>query len=296
MAAARPVPLPYAAWWWLAATAGRWDAVVELDEATGAYRSVLPLPIKRWLGGLEVHQPHFTQQLGLLITPASQHHNLQEYLALLPGRYATVYTQLHTGPVPEVPPGFMVAQRHTYQLNLTAPYEELLRGYTAEFRRRLRRNQEQPQPLAVTETRQAEDVVALFRREKGRAAGLRPWHYHGLRRLIAALQARRMVWVLEVRHPDANRLLAGALFVRHAGGLIYLLAGASAEGKKAHAPQLLLDHAIWSCAGSPGLVLDFEGGTIPSIGRFFANFGAAPVSYVALSFTSQRPWYLQWMR
>ena len=46
VAAAAPV-LPYATAWWLRAAAGRWDAVVEVDAATGAYLSVLPLPTRR---------------------------------------------------------------------------------------------------------------------------------------------------------------------------------------------------------------------------------------------------------
>ena len=90
-------------------------------------------------------------------------------------------------------------------------------------------------------------------------------------------------------------MLAAALFVRYRTQLVYLFAAASPEGKKAGAPLLLLDYAIRQHACTPGLVLDFEGGMIPSIARFFANFGAAPVPYAALSST-QRPWYLQWMR
>ncbi|UYZ61744.1 GNAT family N-acetyltransferase [Hymenobacter weizhouensis] len=297
LAAARPAALPYAEWWWLQATAGRWDAVVELDEATGAYRSVLPLPVKWRPWGREVYQPPFTQQLGLLTTAASQHRHLPDYLALLPGRYARFYQQLHTAQeLTAAPPGFSLTHRHTYQLSLAAPYAELLAGYTAEFRRRLRHNQKQPEPLVVTEAAGVKELIALFRREKGRAAGLRERHYGRLRHLVAELQDRQLAWALQVRHPATGQLLAGALFVRHTGGLIYLLAAASAEGKKAHGPQLLLDHVIRHGAGTPGLVLDFEGGMIPSIARFFANFGAAPVPYAALSFTSQRPWYLQWMR
>ena len=90
-------------------------------------------------------------------------------------------------------------------------------------------------------------------------------------------------------------LLAGALFRRHAGGVIYLFAAASAAGREAAAPLLLLDEALGRYAGQPGRVFDFEGGSLPGIGRFFANFGARPVQYAALSL-SRRPWYLAWMR
>ncbi|GAB3301141.1 GNAT family N-acetyltransferase [Hymenobacter tenuis] len=288
--------VPYAHSWWLAATAGRWDAVVEQDAATGRYLSVLPLPVKRRLWGREVVQPHFTQQLGLFTTPLSQHKDLSEYLALLPGHFTRLFLQLNSANTLVAPPaGFAAAQRVTYQLSLGPEYAALWAGYTPDYRRRLRLNQRQAQPLQVAETQQADDLISLFRQQTGKAAGLRSRHYQQLRRLVAALQQRSAISIFEVRHPSTQELLAGAVFVLHAGGVIYLFAGASVTGKKMHAPLLLLDHLIWRYAGTPGSILDFEGGMIPSIARFFANFGAAPVPYVALSFT-KRPWYLKWMR
>jgi hypothetical protein len=83
--------------------------------------------------------------------------------------------------------------------------------------------------------------------------------------------------------------------VRHPGGLIYLFAAASPAGRAASAPILLLDDALRRHAGQPGHVFDFEGGSIPAIGRFFANFGAQPVPYPTLTLTTN-PWFLRWMR
>jgi hypothetical protein len=117
-----------------------------------------------------------------------------------------------------------------------------------------------------------------------------------LGQLAAELQTRQLLELVEVRHPQTKELLAGAMFVKYRTRLIYLFAAASVAGKKAGAPLLLLDHQIRKYSGTPDLILDFEGGMIPSIARFFANFGATPVPYAALSFTSQRPWYLSWMR
>ncbi|MEJ7658372.1 MAG: hypothetical protein WKG07_01465 [Hymenobacter sp.] len=93
-----------------------------------------------------------------------------------------------------------------------------------------------------------------------------------------------------MRHPATDELLAGALFIKHDGGLIYLFAAASAAGRAAGALLLLLDEAIGRHAGQPGQVLDFEGGSLPAIGRFFANFGARPVLYPASAFESS--WFL----
>ncbi|GAB2463301.1 hypothetical protein GCM10011375_15430 [Hymenobacter qilianensis] len=294
--AAAPQALPYACAWWLAATAGRWDAVVEVMEDTGAYASVFPLPIKTRPWGRDVYQPPFTQQLGLITTAASRHRHVLDYLALLPaGRVAHLYLQLSTkNELVAAPPGFKLTQRQTYQLSLAPVYNTLLASYAPDYRRRISRSKEQPQHLVVTETMSAGAVIDLFKREKA-AVGLKNQEYQHLQALVKALQAHSRLLILEARAPNSGELLAGALFVCHAHVIIYLFAAASLGGKKAGAPLLLLDHVIQRNAGSPGLVLDFEGGMIPSIARFFANFGATPVPYAALTQTRQ-PWYLQWMR
>ena len=287
--------VPYAQSWWLQATAGRWEAVVEAGPQ-GEYLSVLPLPVKRRPWGREVVQPPFTQQLGLLTTTSSGQRQLLEYLLPVHQRYSRFYSQLHTEhELDAVPLGFALTKRTTYQLSLAPDYAMLHVGYTADYRRRLRLNTEAAQPLAVTITQNAEPLLALFQQTKGAAAGLRRSHYVMLRRLVAAGQLHGQMQLLEVRQPETDELLAGALFVLFRTRLVYLFAAASEAGKKAAAPLLLLDHSIRQHAGTPGLILDFEGGMIPSIARFFANFGATPVSYAALSFT-QRPWYLQWIR
>ncbi|RYY17569.1 MAG: GNAT family N-acetyltransferase, partial [Cytophagaceae bacterium] len=145
------------------------------------------------------------------------------------------------------------------------------------------------------ESADLEEVINLFLTYRGAAhTGLRPRHYAPLRRLYAALQARGLAELRQVRHPASGALLAGALFVRHAGGLIYLFAAASGAGRAAGAPLLLLDDALRRHAGQPGQLFDFEGGTIPAIGRFFANFGARAVPYSTLTLT-QPAWFLRWM-
>jgi hypothetical protein len=291
--------LPYAFSWWLRLTAGRWDAVVEPDEQ-GNYRSVLPLPVRLRPWGREVVQPLFTQQLGLLLTEASQHRDVAEYLALTAGRYARFYTQLGTGqPGPELLPGFTVNERRTYHLSLAPSYPTLLAAYSADYRRRLRRLAVESEPDAVCEGTSVATMIALFRQHKGgELTSLRPRHYLLLERLAEEIQRRGQALILELHAPDTGELLAGALFVRQPGVLVYLFSAASPAGRQASGPVRLLDHVIRQHAGTAGLVLDFEGGLIPSIARFFANFGAAPVCYAALTQTRQH-WplrLLKWMR
>lgn len=294
--AASPGALPYVQAWWLAATAGRWAAVVELGPG-GEYRSLLPLPLKWRPWGRVAYQPLFTQQLGLVLTPASRCRQAADYLAMAREHCAAFYQQWPpAAQPPAVPAGFAVAERLTHHLDLGAPYAAIWQQYLTGCRRRLRNNQALAAPLRVTESEDLGALVALFLTYRGPAhTGLRPGHYAALHRLYAALRARGLAELRQVRHLLTGELLAGALFVRHAGGVIYLFAAASPAGRAASAPILLLDDALRRHAGQPGQLFDFEGGSLPGIGRFFTNFGARPVRYSALTLTPF-PRLLSWMR
>ena len=294
--AASPGAPPGAQAWWLRATAGRWAAVVELGPA-GEYRSLLPLPTKWRPWGRVAYQPLFTQQLGLVLTAASECTQLVDYL-IVANKYCTsFYQQLPPAalPLPALPPGFAAIERRTYHLSLAPAAAALQQGYAADYRRRLRRNAALPQPLLVSEGADLEELIQLFLSYRDAAhTGLRPRHYAPLRRLAAAARQRGAAELRQVRHPETDELLAGALFIRHRGGVIYLFAAASAAGRAAGAPLLLVADALRRGAGQPGQVFDFEGGNLPAIGRFFANFGARPVPYPTLTFT--RHWFPSWMR
>jgi hypothetical protein len=294
--AASPGASPYVQAWWLQATAGRWAAVVELGPG-GEYHSLLPLPLKWRPWGRVVYQPLFTQQLGLVLTAESRCLHVADYLRVAQKSCTWFYQQLPPGIVlPSLPVGFAAAERLTYHLDLGAPYAAIYQKYLTGCRRRLRNNQALAQPLVVQESDDLGSLIALFLTYRGPAhTGLRPRHYGALRRLYVALQARQLAELREVRQPTTGELLAGALFVRHAGGLIYLFAAASPAGRAASAPILLLDDALRRHASQPGQVFDFEGGNMPAIGRFFTNFGARPVPYSTLTLT-QPPWFLPWMR
>nr|WP_262908018.1 GNAT family N-acetyltransferase [Hymenobacter sp. 15J16-1T3B] len=178
---------------------------------------------------------------------------------------------------------------------LDQSYESLHAGYCADYRRRLRQQREKAGVL-LTDAADLAPLISLFQREKGgEVGGMQPAYYRRLQHLYDSLQSQGQPLLVHAHATGTAELLAGALFIRYRNRLVYLFAGATPAGKKAAAPLLLLDEAIRRHAGTPGLVLDFEGGMIPSIARFFANFGARPVPYYSLTQTT-RPWYLTWMR
>ena len=192
---------------------------------------------------------------------------------------------------------YKTGQRVTYHLSLAPDFSTLLHAYAPNSQRRRRQNLARPMPLVVQEAATIDPLIALFKQTKGEAASLSGRHYARLRRLAAATQQRGQALLYEIRAPlpNSDELLAAAFFVRERNRLIYLFAAASPQGRRLSAPTLLLSHVIQEHAGTPELVLDFEGSIIPSIARFFANFGAQPVPYATFTLNF-RPWYLPWMR
>ncbi|GAA4382667.1 GNAT family N-acetyltransferase [Hymenobacter koreensis] len=289
--------VPYAHSVWLRnINAGNLGAVVEVED-DGRYLSLFPVPTQPRLWGREALQPPFTQQLGLLTTAGSHHREVGEYLALLEGRFARLHLQLNdSNPAPAfLPKGWQLAEQVTYHLPLDATHEAIRDGYCADYRRRLRQLNER-NALTIAEANSISPLIHLFQQEKGaEVGGMKPAYYQRLRQLVPRLWENQQPLILHAYAANSQELLAGALFIRYRSRLIYLFAAATPAGKKAAAPLLLLDEAIRRNAGTPGLVLDFEGGMMPSIARFFANFGARPVPYYILTQTT-RPWYLTWKR
>jgi Acetyltransferase (GNAT) domain len=270
-----PQAIIYAHAWYLQAVCERWAAVVELRD--GHYVSVLPLPEKRRAGLRQIYQPFFTQQLGLFTTARSRCTRPGDYLALIPRAYLRVHLQLQARhPVPAAA-GYQVRQRTTYHLALDQPYEALYRGYSYNQQRNIRKG---PADYQVVPG-ELDRLIALFRATKGpQVPALQNQDYARLTRLYRALQSQDSGQVLEL-WADGQLLAAALLLCRH-GQLIYLFGASAPAGRQQAAMAKLLDWVIRQQAGS-GLVLDFEGSDIPSLAKFYANFGARPVPYVSLS-------------
>ena len=175
-----------------------------------------------------------------------------DYLAVLPaGRFAHLYLQLSTQhELVAAPPGFRLTQRQTYQLSLAPAYATMRAAYAPDYRRRVSRSEQQPQPLLIAEAPSAAAIIQLFKTEKA-AVGLKKQEYEQLEALVEAIRTHSRLLILEVRAPDSGELLAGALFVCHGHVIIYLFAAASLGGKKAGAPLLLLDHVIHATRAHP---------------------------------------------
>lgn len=280
----------YAFSWYLDTVCENWGAVVEKEE--GRYMAVFPLPFKINLGIRRVYQPFFTQQLGLFTTPFSKHQSLPDYLTCIPGSFIKVDIQLNTAnsclPL-QGKHGFRNRARTTYHLSLDKTYPDLEQRYSTNLRRNLKKAR--AQNYFVSSSDDISALVRLFQQTKGKELPeLKKEDYFLLQQLFIKGQAIGAVQLLEIRQKDV--LEAGAFFLVSPGKIIFLFGAASDQAKKTGAMGLLLDYLIQQRAGS-GDLLDFEGSDLDGVARFYAGFGAKPVTYVSLTRTSL-PWFLRW--
>jgi hypothetical protein len=285
-----PEALIYAQAWYLDAVCERWSAVVERKD--GQYVSLLPLPEKRQAGLRQIYQPFFTQQLGLFTTPDSRFTCPGAYLARIPAGYWRVYLQLNTHnhlPAGQLVKGFAVKARITYHLALDQPYEKLYQAYRYNQKRNIRKG---PDDYRVVPG-DIDRLIALFRENKGaQVPELQQKDYAGLGRLYRELHRRGCGQVLGLQ--SGEQLLAAGLFVDSRHHLIYLFGASTAAGRRQAAMAKLLDHVIRQQAGS-ARVLDFEGSDMPSLAKFYANFGARPVPYLSLN-RIRIPFLAPWLK
>ncbi|WP_187264643.1 GNAT family N-acetyltransferase [Pontibacter beigongshangensis] len=281
----------YAHSWYLSTVCKRWDAVVE--ELDGVYVSVFPLPLGRRMGQLGVLQPFFTQQLGLFTTSRSTCRELPPYLQLIPEKYKLVYLQLNTANS-SLGPGniglFEMQERVTYHLDLRPGYEHIYKNYLPKHRPKTKKAP--GLGLQVKPLPEIEPLIELFKSTKGKELhDVKKKHYLLLANLYKELQHRQRAELLQVADA-AGTLYAAALLVHQPDKIILLFSSSSAEGRRAYAMQYLLDSCMRKYAGT-NRTFDFEGSMIPSVAKFYANFGGSPVPYVSLA-KQHLPWYLAW--
>jgi hypothetical protein len=282
--------LVYAQAWYLDVVCGKnWEALVEIQD--GAYVSVFPLPVKMLLGQKRMYQPLFTQQLGLVLTPASQKTSIIEYLALLPYRYAAVQYQMPWPGATNVPLSapWQWRFRPNYELPLDKSYAQIRQQYSTNLRRNL--TKASAFPLVLETTTSIEPLLSLFQRTKGQELPeLRPRHYQKLAQLHQAAHRQGVGQVYEVR--EAGEVVAAAFMLYTPQRLTFLFGASSPQGRRRNAMAFLLDQLIREEAGT-GKTFDFEGSEVPGVAKFYSGFGAQPVPYLSLSLQSKRT-TVQW--
>jgi hypothetical protein len=263
----------YAFSWYLDLVCPGWDALVA-DE----YSSVFPLTHHRKWAISYLYQPYFTQQLGVFSPDAIPESLVATYICAIPPRFRFAEIQLNSLSRYDGGEGETTA-RVNYECDLTEPYEVLAGKYAENTRRNI--GKAHKAGVTVSRTTGVDDLITLFRENFGKKEGkLKDGHYAVLRKLIHHGLTSRMGYILGANTKE-GLLSASAFFLFDQARVYFLFAASSPEARANGAMFLLIDRFIAENAGTR-LLLDFEGGNDPNLGRFYKGFGATEVPYQGL--------------
>ncbi len=278
--------LVYGFSWYLDLVSPGWDALIEDD-----YRSVFPLTHKRQAGISYLAQPFFTQQLGVFTTNLLSQELVTRFLDAIPARFKLV--EIHLNGFNKVDPKqFEVSSRKNHELELIYPYNEISGRYSQNTRRNLKKAVEAK--VLVSRKVSADELISLFRKNYGKQEGkLNYRNYISIEKIIEHC-IKQASGILIGAGNREGELDAGAFFLKDRTRFILLLAASDYNTRNNGAMFLLLDTFIREHASQP-VMLDFEGGNDPNLGRFYKSFGARETTYPFVRI-SRIPFYKQQRR
>lgn len=276
----------YAYSWYLDVVNPGWEALVTED-----YKTVMPLTGGKKMGIRYLFTPFFVQQLGVFSSQKLTADDVHQFLKAVPVQFK--YWEINLNTFNNVSSdAFEFKPNLTHELDMILDAEAIRKGYSDNTKRNIKKAQ--LQSLTVVENPKREEVISLFRANRGKDIEvLQEQHYDILRKLLQALDGRGRLHTRGVVN-EQGELLAGAFFTDANGKVIFLFSGNSAEGKEKGAMFMLIDQFIAENA-MKNLVLDFEGSNDPQLARFYRGFGAKECVYLQARMNSL-PWYIRWYK
>lgn len=264
----------YSASWYLDIVCGNWEALVEDD-----YRSIFPLSPGKKFGINYLFQPVFTQQLGLISKNRLSEERVEDFLKCIPLKYRFVEMNLNT--FNKVNSGqFKSESWHNFELDLIAGYPQISKNYSENLKRNLKKAEKAG--LTIVKNIKPDDVITLFRNNRGREIkSLRDNEFAVLNRLSYEGIYKGKILTAGV-YSGQNELIAGAIFLKSNGRIIFLFSGLSGHGRESAAMPMLIDSVIKENSHQQ-LTFDFEGSNDPNLARFYQSFGSKRCIYPHLT-------------
>jgi hypothetical protein len=275
----------YAKSWFLDIVSPRWQALADEN-----YKTVFPLTSRKKFGISYLHQPFFTQQLGLFSVQEITSGIVENFLDAIPLQYRLVEIQLnHSNKISKS--NFKVSDRITHHLNLNKAYEVIQKKYSENLKRNLKRAHENN--LVSTPGFSTKDLITLFRSNRGRGVEtLKEKDYLVFEKLVDTAHSKGLINKSGIMF--GGKLEAGAVFLRSNHEYIFLFSATGEQAKESGAMPFIIDHFIRSRAGE-NKVLDFEGSMDPGLARFYKSFGSDEVVYLQIR-KNNLPLHLRWLK
>ena len=273
--------LVYALSWYLDIVSPDWEALI-----VGNYDAIMPLPVKKKYGISYIIQPPFTQQLGAFYKKGVNV-EIDSFLNKIPQKFKYIDINLNTENFPGIK--YKYLPRINYELNLNNSYDVIFNSFSTNTKRNIKKAQKHD--LKVIEDLGFEEVYEF--KKKYAVEKISKRQYEILKQLTKQMvrnEVGRGVTVI-----DKDKELVSAVFlIEKFDRLIYLISASNKTGKEKLAIFLLMNEFIKKNTNRK-LVLDFEGGVIPGISRFFSGFGAHEKKYYRV-IINRLPWPLNYLK
>ncbi|MEP6846273.1 MAG: hypothetical protein ABI861_09730 [Panacibacter sp.] len=255
----------------------QWEALVMND-----YETVMPLIWRKKWGIYYLHQPAFSQQLGVFSIKDTDINTTGQFLNTIPGKYRFAEINLNAGNVVQQP----CFLHKNYLLNINYSYEVLQKNYSRSAKRNI--DKALNAGITIQENINPSDIIFIHRKRFKDKIGAREKDYLAFGRLIEILVKQKNCFTVGAFNAG-TRLISGSIYLLYKNRVTFIMNGNSPESFQCGATHLLKDYAIQKFSDK-GLIMDFEGGDFKNFVRFYEQFGNTYIEYYPSLFFNKLPW------
>jgi hypothetical protein len=216
----------------------------------------------------------FTQQLGVFSTSLLTEETVLNFIEAIPAHFR--FGEINLNTFNKIQNGkYKVFNWLNHELDLIKPYELIHEKYTTNLKRNLKKAEKEN--LAFVENIKPDDIIKIFRENRGLSVHLSEEDYNILTRLTYTGIYRGKAKTYGV-YMGMNELCAGVIFLQSKQKKIFLFSGLTEPGKQVNAMAFLIDRFI-RLNNRQHITLDFEGSNDPNLARFYKSFGSKEITY-----------------
>ncbi|MEK6480738.1 hypothetical protein WJR50_24560 [Catalinimonas sp. 4WD22] len=265
----------YATYTYLQYCERAWRAAVLFDEE-GNYGAVMPFQIRKVYGIEYIYQDPFARELGIFSTEKFSKEDSVNLAATTFEKYRYIanyhfnvdnYKLLHAC---NFHLSHKLSQTTTFHLDLNRPYGELYSHYNQNRKRNLKKAKKLG--LEILSSSKPDEALLLFKDFTfSRIEGLLAYQLDLMKDLYDILHKLGELKIYYVFYQ--NKITSAAFYNCFNKKITFLFGANSKLGFRIGSSTFLHDHVIRENAETE-CILDFEGGSIPSLGKFYSSFGA----------------------
>ncbi|MCI2229790.1 hypothetical protein MC378_11485 [Polaribacter sp. MSW13] len=253
----------YAFSWYLDIVANNWGVLVLND-----YEAVMPIPFNTKYFIKYATQPYFCQQLGIFSKNVLSEELQRKMLHKIPFKFVKVALSLNAK-------NLLVAEderRKNYILKLHKEYVDLQKDFSKGRKHAIKVGEKAGLNLLPIPIDKLIEIQNKNYKYKIPEAKLK-----NLAKVFLQNNKGNILGVFK-----DNVLLGGGFFIKDKHKVVYLYSAFTAEGRRLQAASFLIANIIKKYQNS-NIVLDFEGGNLPNIGKFYRSFGAEEEVYATFN-------------